>query len=223
MPRSKYFDSERNIAIGVKPKEDFAKGNVMRNKKTGKYDSRFKTVDVGERGGLRLTIGKLKSDVSKKSPSGAKTKTQRYLVEQNDFEIKNKRLVPKNESAKSQLKTITNKHGNILYLGEEQFITQENLGAFEKKSYLTKPKGGMNANRLNEESKKRINKLNIPESTKRKMKQGKELTEIETEILHNNNIEYVRSRKRKSFVRDYMGKTPTRMRNLRLANQRKGL
>lgn len=223
MPKSKYFDSEKNIAIGIQPKETFAKGNVMQNKKTGKYDTRFKTLDVGDKGGLRVTLGKTKSDVAKKSPGGAKRKTQRYLVEREDFEIKNKRLVPKNKSAESQLKTIRNKYGNVLYLGEEQFITEKNFSEFEKLSYLKKQKGGLKANRLNDESLNRINNLNIPESTNKKMRQGKELTEIETEILHNSNIEYVRSRKRKSFVRDYTGKTPIRMENLRLANKKRGL
>jgi hypothetical protein len=223
VPKSKYFDSEKNIAIGINPKENFAKGKVMQNKRTGKYDSRFKTLDVGEKDGLRLTIGKTKKDVAKRSPAGAKTKTQRVLIEQEDFEIKNKRLVPKNKSAEIQLKTIRNKFGNVLYLGEEQFIAEKNFSEFEKASYLSKTKGGVKSNRLNKESLERINKLNIPDTTKRKMRLGKEITDIETEILHNNKIEYVRSRKRKSFVREYQGKTEVRMKSLELANKKRGL
>jgi len=224
LPKSKYFDSEKNIAIALRPKEKFATGNVMRDRRTGKYDSRFKTLDPGREGGLRIGLGKLKKDVSQKSPGGASTRTQRYLVEQKDFEIKNKKLVPKTKRGKRELENITKKHGELLHLGEEQFITQKNKKEFKDLSYFKKnPGGGYKANKLNEESEKKLKRLNIPEQTKRKIKTGRELTRIESEILHTQGFEYVRSSKRRSFLREYIGKTENKMRNLRMANKKRGI
>ena len=224
MPRGKLFNSEENIAISLRPKEKFARGDVMRDRRTGKYDSRFKTIDPGREGGLRLGVGKLKKDVAKKSPGGATTRTQRYLVEQKDFEIKNKKLIPKTKRGKRELENITKKHGELLHLGEEQFITQRNKKEFKELSYFKNNPGGMyKANKLNEGSEQKLKKLNIPESTKRKMRTGRELTNIENEILHSQGFEYVRSSKRKSFLREYIGKTETKMNNLRLANIKRGI
>lgn len=224
MPEGDLFNSKKNIAIGVKPKELFSKGDVMKNKKTGKYDSRFKTVDTGEKGGLRVGIGKLKSDVRKEGKKEAKTTIQRYLVEQEDFKIKNKQLTPKTSRGRKELKQITNRHGKLEYLGEEQFIVKKNRDLFKEQSYYSKSKGGVRKkNKLNKESIDRLKKASIPQSVINRANAGKELTDVENEILHKKGLEIVRSSKRSSFVREYTGGTETRMKNLKLANKTRGL
>lgn len=69
----------------------------------------------------------------------------------------------------------------------------------------------------------RLRKLDIPNKIKTKIRNSKELSEIESEILHSHRLEFVRSSKRKSFLREYTGGIESRMRNLELANIKRGL
>lgn len=211
------FKSQKNIAISVKPTTEFAKGNVMNG-------SRFKTIDVGHEGGMRLTLGKDKGDVRRKGKSKASSKVQRVLVEQNDFKIENGNLKPRTKRGKSEYREISEIHGDLEFIGNQQFIVRSNKPLFERVGYFNNGNRRYDKkNKINEISIERLKKANVPESIVRKIKSGRELSDIETEILHDKKLEVVKSRKRSSFVREYTGKTPSRMKNLRLANEKRGL
>lgn len=211
------FKSQKNIAISVKPTTEFAKGNVMNG-------SRFKTIDVGLKGGQRLTLGKDKDEVKKKGRKRTSSQVQRILIEQKDFKIENGNLKPKTKRGKSEYREITEIHGELEFIGNQQFIVRSNEPLFERVGYFNQSNGGYDKkNKVNEASIKRLKKANVPVSIVRKIKTGRELSEIETEILHDKKLEVVMSRKRNSFVREYTGKTPKRMKNLRMANEKRGL
>lgn len=211
------FQSPKNIAISVKPTTQFAKGKVM-------GDSRFKTLDVGYKGGMRLTLGKDKRDVKTKGKKQASSKVQRILVEQKDFEHEGGNLKPITKRGKSEYREIKEIHGDLEFIGNEQYIVKSNKPLFERVGYFNNGQGGFDKkNKINPASVKRLRKANVPESIVRKIRSGRELSEIETEILHDKKLEVVKSRKRSSFVREYTGKTPNRMKNLRMANEKRGL
>jgi len=211
------FKSDKNIAISVNPTTKFAKGMVMNG-------SRFKTIDTGHKGGMRLTLGKDAREVRSKGKDKASSKVQRILVEQKDFDIEKGNLKPITKRGKSEYREIKEIHGDLEFIGNEQFIVRSAKPLFERVGYFNNVRGGIDKkNDVNPASIKRLKKANVPDSIVRKIKSGRELSDIETEILHDKSLELVKSRKRSSFVREYTGKTPTRMMNLRMANVKRGL
>lgn len=118
-------------------------------------------------------------------------------------------------SSKSEIRSIKTKKKSKVKSKRNLFNEQ---GNFSKNN-----RGVSKKNKLNEESIKRLNKANIPRSIINRINKGNELTDVENEILHRENLEVVTSSKRSSFVREYKGGTPNRMRNLNLANEKRGL
>ena len=213
------FDSKKKIRVTVKPKTDFAEGDVMRTKGTREFKGSFRTKDLGRKGGMTAIIGKTKSEVHLESPAGAETSIQAYNLDQKNVKIQNKKLVGKDQRGKKEIAQIKRAQGELKYIAEEQFIVKKNKPLFDRVDYFKSNIGGMKrGNRLNKESLEIVRKLKIPEGIIRKMNSGRELSEFEKDVLHLKGIEYVRSNKRKSFVREYRGGTEERLKSLRKIN-----
>ena len=109
------------------------------------------------------------------------------------------------------------------YIDNQQLVVKSNKPLFERVGYFKEKRGDFKKNKVNDRSIERLRKSQVPNSIVRKIKLGRELSDIETEILHDKGLEVVMSRIKNSFVREYTGKTPNRMKNLKLANEKRGI
>ena len=224
MGKKKPYNSDVNIAISILPKENFSDKKVMRNKKTGKYDSSFKTIDLGDKGGLKARVGKLEDEIEEKGKREAKTEIQRLIVSQNDFDISNGELIPKTNRGIEELEFIKKETGELIYIGEEEFIPERTIDDFKSRDIFNNDEGANITNKeLSKKTIKRLKGLGVPNSIINKMKKGNELSDIEKDVLHNRGIEYVVAGNQRPYIRKYTGGTPARLCNLKLANIKRGI
>lgn len=211
------FESKKRIRVSVKPTTEFASGDTMRSKGSRDFSGSFRTLDVGQKGGMTATVGKSKTEVHLEGPAGAETSIQAYNLDKKNVKIEDKQLVGKNQRGTREINQIKRSQGNIEHISKDQLIVTKNRKLFDRVDYFKDTKGGMRkANRLNKESLEILKRKKIPEAIIRKMNSGKELSEYEKDVLHKHGLEYVRSNKRKSFVREYRGGTEARLRSLNL-------
>ncbi len=211
------FESKKRIRVSVKPSTEFGKGDTMRSKGSRDFSGSFRTLDVGKKGGMTARIGKTKSEIHLEGPAGAETSIQAYTLEKKNVKIENKKLIGKDERGINEINQIKRSHGDLEHISKDQLIVKKNKKLFDRVDYFKDNIGGMRkANKLNKESIEILKRKKIPESIIRKMNSGKVLSEFEKEVLHRHGLEYVRSNKRKSFVREYRGGTEARLRNLNI-------
>lgn len=209
------FESKKKIRVSVKPTTEFAGGDTMRTKGSRDFKGSFRTKDVGKKGGMTAIIGKTKSEVHLEGPAGAETSIQSYTLDKKNVKLDNKKLVGKDQRGRNEIDQIKRSQGELEHISKDQLIVKKNKKLFDRVDYFKDGIGGMKkANKLNKESIEILKRKRIPESIIRKMNSGRELSEFEKDVLHRHGLEYVRSNKRKSFVREYRGGTEARLRNL---------
>lgn len=205
------------IRVSVKPESEFSKGDVFRKKESRDFSGSFRVKDIGKKGGLKATLGKTKNEVHLEAPGGAETSIKSYTFDKKYVKVKDKQLIGKNERGIREINHIKRSQGSLEQIGSDHFIVKKNRKLFDRADILKSQVGGSKkANKLNKESLEILNRKSIPESIIRKMNSGRELSEFEKDVLHLKGLEYVRSNKRKSFVREYRGGTEARLKNLNL-------
>lgn len=209
--------SKGKIRVSVKPESEFSGGDVFRKKGSRDFSGSFRVKDIGQKGGLKATLGKTKSEVHLEAPGGAETSIKSFTLDKKFVTIKDKQLMGKNERGIREINHIKRSQGSLEQIGSDHFIVKKNKKLFDREAILKSQVGGSKkANKLNNESLKILKNKKIPESIMRKMNSGRELSEYEKDVLHLKGLEYVRSNKRKSFVREYRGGTEARLKNLNL-------
>lgn len=216
---------KETISVTVRPTQDFAKGDVMRTKVNGYvYSGQFRTEDVGRKGGMVATVGKLKEDIETYGKEESPTKVQRYLLQKSDVRKEKGLLVPNTKRGETELRSLK-KHGDLLWMGGDVFIPESEFQRFQELKYFEnpRPRGGKLPRGIKESEVREARGKGVPESIVSKMKRGMKLTNDEEEQLHRRGLVYVPGYPKpgtigvRSFLRKYTGRTEARMRAVRKA------
>ena len=222
---------KETVVVTVRPTTDFAKGNVMKTKVNGyKYEGRFRTKDIGDPGGMKATVGKLKSDVAKKG-LGAETTTQRYILDKDDVKIQNRELIAKTTRGREEIKSIKSAHGQLEYVGGDYLIPKSKLKIFQQTEYSSNPDGGeyKRTKGIRIKQRNEARKKGVPSTIINKMVSGTNITNEEARVLHNYGYEYVPGHDKtidkgkievRATLRKYIGNTERRTVALSHANSR---
>jgi hypothetical protein len=149
---------------------------------------------------------------------GAKTTTQRYILDKDDVKIQNRKLISKTTRGREEIKSIKSKHGQLEYVGGDYLIPRSKSRVFQEMEYFSNPEGGdsKRTEGITTEQLMEVKKKGVPAIIINKMRSGAKITKEEARVLHNSGYEYIpgyhRSKGKdvRSGLRRYVGNTERR-------------